>query len=97
MPAIVAFIWSGLVAILPSLIGRILVALGLGMVSYKGLDILVNKAEAFMMSYLNQSSQDVVGLLSFLGVIAVVKMHTATLLSIAAVLMADKSIKAVSK
>ncbi|PRC91033.1 DUF2523 domain-containing protein [Solimicrobium silvestre] len=36
---LVRFIWGGLAIVLPSLVGRVLLALGIGFVTYKGFNI----------------------------------------------------------
>jgi len=97
MPVFLGFLWSAFAAVLPSLVGRVLLALGIGAVAYTGLDILVNQGEQLILDQLNAGGADVYGLLRYLGVVAAIKMHTATMLSIVAILMAEKSLKVVAK
>ena len=49
MPIFVGLIWGGLVSILSSLVGRILIALAISYITYQGVDLLLNsiKAAAF--------------------------------------------------
>lgn len=97
MPALVALLWGAFGAILPSLVGRILVALGLSAVTYAGLDLVVTSAEAKILSYLSGTAAEVYGIMGYLGVIAGIKMVSATMVSIVGVTAATKSIKAVTK
>lgn len=45
MPALVGLIWGGLVSILGTLVGRVLIALGISYVTYSGLDILLDSVK----------------------------------------------------
>lgn len=50
MPFLIAALWGGLASVLGSLVGRVLLALGLSYVTYKGLNISVDFAVAQMKS-----------------------------------------------
>lgn len=68
MPALVAILWGGLLNILGTLVGRIIAAVGVGVVTYTGvsssLDWLKNQA----VSSLQMLDPQVVGLLGVLKV-----------------------------
>ena len=42
MPLLVGLFWGGFISILSTLVGRVLIALAIGYVTYQGLDILLN-------------------------------------------------------
>lgn len=46
MPLFVGLIWGGLVSVLSSLVGRILIALAITYVSYQGIDVLIQSVKS---------------------------------------------------
>ena len=97
MPVLAAWIWAALAPLIPYLVGRILIALGLSTVAYAGIDLMVTAAEAKVIDYLRGTGADMYAMLSYLGVVASIKMHGATMLGIVGTKVAVKSIKAVAK
>lgn len=67
MPALVALFWSGLASILGSLVGRVLLALSIQFVTYKGIDALLNKA----LGYATTNLTSLGAYAQFLGVMRV--------------------------
>jgi hypothetical protein len=46
MPVIISMLWGGLASILSTLVGRVLIALSIGYVSYSGIDILLDSMKS---------------------------------------------------
>jgi len=67
MPYFVGLIWGGLVSILSSLVGRVLVALAITYVSYQGIDILIQSVKSSALA-----SMGSMGVLS--GVVGMLKL-----------------------
>lgn len=67
MPFFVGLIWGGLVSILTSLVGRVLVALAITYVSYQGIDILIQSVKSSALA-----SMGSMGVLS--GVVGMLKL-----------------------
>lgn len=97
MPAFIALIWEALLAILPALIWRILLALGISAVAYKGFDAAFGSFGDYLFGKLGQTSSDVYNVLSFTGLIAAIKMHLALFTAIATLKAGDRVLKIVSK
>lgn len=97
MPALIPMIWGALASVLASLVGRVVLALGLSAVTYKGLDVLVGQFEGFINAQLTAIPADVSAILDYLGVYVVIKMHLSVFSAIAAVMGTQRVIKAVSK
>lgn len=45
MPVLIAALWTALLAIIPTIVGRVLLALGISYVSYRGIDLLMSTAQ----------------------------------------------------
>lgn len=65
MPLLISALLGGLVQILGSLIGRILLALAIGYVSYKGFDALLTQISGIAKANLNVLPGDVVSFLKW--------------------------------
>ncbi|SFZ78817.1 DUF2523 family protein [Chitinimonas taiwanensis] len=92
-----AFVATSLTAAVGSMVGRALIALGVGVISYQGLDVMLTKGEAYVTTQLQLVPPDVMNILTFLGVTAMIKMHLATVAGIAGVKVARKSFGVLSK
>lgn len=92
-----AFVATSLTAAVGSMVGRALIALGVGVISYQGLDLMLTKGEAYVNAQFLLVPPDVMHILSFLGVTAMIKMHIATVAGIAGVKLARKSFGVLSK
>lgn len=68
MPYLVGALLSGLIQIVGTLVGRVLVALGLGLVTYSGISASLNYLKASAVSAALGLGPDVVGMLSILKV-----------------------------
>lgn len=67
MPVFVGLIWGGLVSILGSLVGRVLLALAITYVSYQGIDVLIQSVKTSALA-----SMGSMGVLS--GVVGMLKL-----------------------
>lgn len=66
MPLIIAALWGGLIQVLGTLVGRILVSLGVGYLTYTGIDTSIGWAKAQFLSSLSglpASALQIMGLL----------------------------------
>lgn len=61
MPYLAGFIWGALGLILKSLVGRVLIALGISYVTYQGVDTLINGLEAAALSHLSAVNAELLG------------------------------------
>ncbi len=68
MPFLIAAFLGALAQVMGSLVGRVLLALGISYVTYKGLNIGIDWIYAQMQSSLQSMSSDVVDFLAFLWV-----------------------------
>ena len=66
--AFIAALLGGLASAMGSLVGRVLIALGIGFVTYKGVDVGLNALKEAVISNVQGLSSDIVGLLGFLWV-----------------------------
>ncbi len=64
MPVFLLSLLGGLVSIVGSLVGRVLVALGIGYASYTGLSVLLDFLKAQVISRLAGSSAEIIAVLS---------------------------------
>ena len=53
MPVLIAAMWTAFLALIPTIVGRVLLALGLGYVSYRGLDGAFTVAKETLFSNLS--------------------------------------------
>jgi hypothetical protein len=65
---LVAALMGGLVAAMASLLGRVLIALGIGFVTYKGIDLAINSLKSQLVTSLSGMPADMVGLMGYLWV-----------------------------
>lgn len=68
MPAFVAALLGGLLSITSSLVGRVMVALGIGAVTYTGLTSALDYAKAQALGALTSAPAQLVQLMGYLGV-----------------------------
>ena len=68
MPVFLAALIGGLVSAAGSLVGRILIALGVSYVSYKGLDVLFSGIQAAIQSNISGLPSGVIGLMGILKI-----------------------------
>lgn len=54
MPALISMLWGGFASILSTLVGRVLVALAIGYVSYQGIDVLLNSMKNAAILHMGQ-------------------------------------------
>jgi hypothetical protein len=81
MPVFLASLLGGLVSITGSLVGRVLVALGLSVVTYTGMSATLGYVKAEALAALNGLPADVVMLLSYMGVGQFINIVTSALLA----------------
>lgn len=97
MPAIAMLFWGIFANVMASLIGRAIVALGVGAVTYVGMDALISKADVYVNGKLNSLSADLYNAASFYGVTAAIKMHLATFAAMATIAAGRTAIKMMKK
>lgn len=68
MPAFIAALLGGLLELTKSLVGRVLVALGIGLVTYNGLGVTLDFLKTQALGSLSGAPSQLVSLLGFLGV-----------------------------
>ena len=68
MPALVAALWGAFLAFIPTLVGRVLVSLGIGYVAFRGIDTLVTAAKGTLFSNISTSYPVVVQLAGVLQI-----------------------------
>lgn len=69
MPVFIAALIGGLVQAASSMVGRVLVALGVGVVTFSGISLLLGAAKAAAWGYLNSAAASSIG--QFLGLLQV--------------------------
>lgn len=65
---VIQMLWGVLAMILPSLVGRVLLALGIGFVAFTGFQVSMNFLYSQMQTYMAGMPADVLSLLGFLWV-----------------------------
>lgn len=68
MPAFIAFLLGGLINIATTVVGRVLIALGLSAISYTGIDTSITWLRDMAVASMNGMNPQVVGLLGVLRV-----------------------------
>lgn len=68
MPVFIAALLGGLASVAGSIVGRVLIALGIGYVSYTGVNVLLDWLKSEIYSRLNGAGSDVLGMLGTLQV-----------------------------
>lgn len=81
MPAIAAILLGGLIQICGSLVGRVLIALGLSVVTYSGMAVSINHLKSQAVSAALGLPPDVVGMLSVLKVGTSISIITSAILA----------------
>lgn len=81
MPAFVAALLGGLLSITSSLVGRVLVALGIGTVTYTGITTVLGYAKAQALASLSAAPAQLTQLLGFLGVGEFISIITSALVA----------------
>lgn len=81
MPVVLASLLGGLLAIAGSLVGRVMIALGISVVSYTGLSATLGFVKAQMMGAFAGLPAEMLGLLSYMGVGQFINIITSALLA----------------
>ena len=81
MPAVVAALLGGLISITGSLVGRVLVALGISVVTYSGMDASLSWLRVQAVQALQGTGADVVGMLSVMRVGQCISIVTSAILA----------------
>lgn len=68
MPVFLASLLGGLVGLTGSIVGRAMIALGIGVVTYSGLSVTLDYVKAQALTAINGLPAEVVGLLGYMGV-----------------------------
>lgn len=68
MPVFLASLLGGLVSLTGSIVGRALIALGIGVVTYSGLSVTLDYVKSQALTAINGLPAEVVGLLGYMGV-----------------------------
>lgn len=68
MPVFLASLLGGLVSLTGSFVGRAMVALGIGVVTYSGLSVTLDYVKGQALNAINGLPAEVVGLLGYMGV-----------------------------
>ena len=79
MPVIIAMLWGALARVAGSIALQVLIALGIGFVTYKGADIGLNLFKDTVVSNINSLPTEVVGILGTLKVGTCINMVFSTL------------------
>lgn len=64
----IASLWGGLMRIAPSLVGQVLISLGISVVTYSGVSTSITWLKTQALTSINGLPADLVSLLSYLGV-----------------------------
>ena len=97
MPAIALLFWGTLSSVLASLIGRAILALGVGAVAYVGFDVLISKVDTYVNGKLNGLMVDLYNAAAYFGIVAAIKMHLATFAAMATLAAGKASLKMMQK
>ncbi|SFZ74919.1 DUF2523 family protein [Chitinimonas taiwanensis] len=92
-----AHVATGLTAAVATMAGRALIALGVGVVSYTGIEIMLSQTETYVYAQLAGIPAETMAILSYLGVTAAIQMHFSAVAGIAGVRLARKSFGVLSK
>jgi hypothetical protein len=68
MPVFLASLLGGLVSLTGSIVGRAMIALGIGVVTYSGLSVTLDYVKTQALSAIHGLPAEVVGLLGYMGV-----------------------------
>jgi len=68
MPALIAMLWGALIPVLGSLVGRILVSLGIGYLTFTGVDTSIGWAKASFLTNVSALPATAVGIMGLLHV-----------------------------
>lgn len=63
MPVIIGILWGAFYSIIGSLVGRILLALGMGVVEFAGFQYMFSKIKNMVVDYFSQVGPDIMGVL----------------------------------
>jgi hypothetical protein len=81
MPLLIAALWGALVPMLGTMVGRVLVSLGIGYVSYTGIDATMGWAKAQFLSGMSGLPSQAIGLASTMKVGVCVSMLLSALVA----------------
>lgn len=79
MPVLIAAIGGMLINLVGTLIGRVLIGLGLSVISYSGLSVTTDWLKSSMVSYIMALPPDLVGALAYLKIGVVVNIITSAI------------------
>jgi len=79
MPVIIAAVMGALLNIVGSLVGRVLVALGLGVATYTGLSFVLGEAKDIAVGNLGAMGPEIVGMLAVMRVGECISMVTSAI------------------
>lgn len=68
MPAFIAALWGGAMTVAGSIAGQVLISLGIGVVTYMGVDATLTKLKADALAALTGLPADLVGLMGYMKV-----------------------------
>lgn len=68
MPVIIATLWGAFMRIVPTLVGQVLISLGLTTMTYVGLDIALDQFKSGALSAINVLPPEVSGMLGYMKV-----------------------------
>lgn len=68
MPVVIAALWGALYSILGSLVGRVLLSLGLGVVTYSGISVTLNWLKSRFVESASALPADVLGMMATMKV-----------------------------
>ena len=81
MPLLIAALWGALVPMLGTMVGRVLVSLGIGYVSYTGIDATMGWAKAQFLSGMSGLPSQAIGLASTMKIGVCVSMLLSALVA----------------
>ena len=81
MPILIAALWGALIPMLGSMVGRVLVSLGIGYVSYTGIDAAMTWAKSQFLAGMSELPAAAVGLASTLKIGVCVSMLLSALVA----------------
>jgi len=68
MPALASAILGGLVLLVGTLVGKVLVSLGMGIIIYKGLETTIDFVKDYALSSLGNLPNEILGLIAYMKV-----------------------------
>lgn len=81
MPVFLASLLGGLISIAGAMVGRVLIALGLSVVTYTGLSVTLGVVKAELLNNIDGLPAEIVSLLAYMGVGQFINIITSALLA----------------